>query len=56
MYMYVRSRVNAKGNMLYLVGLIDSIQYDLSCRYTLLPYPTRVLLMRSWCAQKPSAS
>ncbi len=36
MYMYVRY---AKGHMLYLVGLIDSVRYDLSCSYTLLPTP-----------------
>ncbi len=35
-YMYMRY---AKGHMLYLVGLIDSVRYDLSCSYTLLPTP-----------------
>ncbi len=46
-YMYVRSRIDAKGHMLYLVGLIDSVRYDLSCSYMFLPYPARILLMRS---------
>ncbi len=32
--MYVRY---AKGQMLHLVGLIDSVRYDLACSYTLLP-------------------
>ncbi len=36
--------VHAKSHMLYLVGLIDSVRYDLSCSYTLLPTPCALYL------------
>ncbi len=48
-YMYVRY---AKGHMLYLVGLIDSVRYDLSCSYTLLPTPRAFYL----CALVPTVT